>query len=118
MASENQTFNNQGINPKDATDCKIYYSYTILSKFATFRLLNDCGMQKIIREITPLTQADCFTIFSRIKSEFDFPLHSHEELELNFIMNAKGARRIVGDHIGDIDDLELVLVGSNLPHVW
>lgn len=75
-------------------------------------------MQKIIREITPLTQADCFTIFSRIKSEFDFPLHSHEELELNFIMNAKGARRIVGDHIGDIDDLELVLVGSNLPHVW
>lgn len=81
-------------------------------------LLNDCGMQKTIREITPLTQADCFTIFSRIKSEFDFPLHSHEELELNFIMNAKGARRIVGDHIGDIDDLELVLVGSNLPHVW
>ncbi len=75
-------------------------------------------MQKTIREITPLTQADCFTIFSRIKSEFDFPLHSHEELELNFIMNAKGARRIVGDHIGDIDDLELVLVGSNLPHVW
>jgi AraC-like DNA-binding protein len=72
----------------------------------------------ILREITPLTNSDCFTIFSRTKSEFDFPLHSHEELELNFIMNAKGARRVIGDHIGEIDDLEMVLVGSNLPHVW
>lgn len=75
-------------------------------------------MQNIVREITPLTQGDCFTIFSRTKSEFDFPLHSHEELELNFIRNAKGAKRIIGDHIGEIDELELVLIGSNLPHVW
>ena len=76
-------------------------------------------MQKdIMREITPLTSSDCFTIFTRVKSEFDFPLHCHEELELNFIMNAKGAKRVVGDHIAEIDDLELVLVGSNLPHVW
>jgi len=72
----------------------------------------------LLREITPLTNSDCFTLFSRVKSEFDFPLHYHEELELNFIMNAKGARRVVGDHIAEIDDLELVLVGSNLPHVW
>lgn len=72
----------------------------------------------ILREITPLTQSDCFTIFSRVKSEFDFPMHCHEELELNFIMNAKGAKRVVGDHIDEIDDLELILVGSNLPHVW
>ncbi len=71
-----------------------------------------------MREITPLTGSDCFTIFTRVKSEFDFPLHCHEEFELNFIMNAKGAKRVVGDHIGEIDDLELVLVGSNLPHFW
>ncbi|MBL7743377.1 MAG: helix-turn-helix domain-containing protein [Chitinophagaceae bacterium] len=72
----------------------------------------------IMREITPLTSSDCFTLFTRVKSEFDFPLHCHEELELNFILNAKGARRVVGDHIAEIDDAELVLVGSNLPHVW
>ena len=76
-------------------------------------------MQKsIMREITPLTSSDCFTIFSRVKSEFNFPIHSHEELELNFIENAKGATRLIGDHIAEIDDLELVLVGSNLPHAW
>lgn len=72
----------------------------------------------ILREIIPLTSSDCFTIFRRKKTEFDFPLHNHEEMELNFISNAKGARRIIGDHIGTIGDLELVLIGSNLPHVW
>jgi AraC-like DNA-binding protein len=72
----------------------------------------------IIREITPLTQNDCFTIFSRVKKEFSFPLHYHEELELNLIINAKGARRIVGDHIDTIDDMELVLVGPNVYHAW
>jgi AraC-like DNA-binding protein len=72
----------------------------------------------IIREITPLTQNDCFTIFSRVKKEFTFPLHYHEELELNLIINAKGARRIVGDHIDTINDLELVLVGPNMYHAW
>lgn len=72
----------------------------------------------ILKEITPLTSSDCFTIFSRTKTEFDFPLHFHEELELNLIINAKGAKRMIGDHIEEIDDLELVLVGSNLPHVW
>ena len=75
-------------------------------------------MSAIHREVTPLTQSDCFTLFSRLKKEFDFPLHYHEEYELNFIANAKGAKRIVGDHSEVIGDLELVLVGSNLPHGW
>ena len=74
--------------------------------------------KNMLKEITPLTQADCFTLFSRIKTEFDFPLHYHEEFELNFISNAKGARRVVGDHLEEITELELVLVGSNLQHAW
>ncbi len=74
--------------------------------------------KKLLREITPLTQGDCFTIFSRTKKEFDFPLHYHEEFELNFISNGKGAKRVIGDHMGEIDDLELILVGPNLQHGW
>ncbi|MDQ6904730.1 MAG: AraC family transcriptional regulator [Bacteroidota bacterium] len=74
--------------------------------------------QKILREITPLTQSDCFTIFSRSKKEFDFPLHFHEEYELNFIRNAEGAQRVVGDHVEEIGNIELVLVGPNLQHGW
>lgn len=73
---------------------------------------------KLLREITPLTSNDCFTLFSRTKNKFDFPLHYHEEFELNFIKNAKGAKRVIGDHIDEIDDLELVLAGSNLQHGW
>jgi AraC-like DNA-binding protein len=72
----------------------------------------------IVREITPLTQNDCFTIFSREKREFDFPLHNHDDMELNLILNGPGAQRIIGDHIGEIDDMELVCVGPNLAHGW
>jgi len=72
----------------------------------------------VIREITPLTQSDCFTMFSRVKKKFNFPLHYHEEYELNLILNAKGAKRIVGDHIEIIDDAELVFIGPNQYHAW
>ncbi|MBC9931227.1 helix-turn-helix transcriptional regulator [Chitinophaga qingshengii] len=73
---------------------------------------------KLLREITPLTQSDCFSLFTREKTAFDFPLHYHDEFELNFIQHAPGARRIIGDHIEEIEDLELVLVGPNLQHGW
>lgn len=72
----------------------------------------------VMREITPLTASDCFTIFSRVKNKFDFPLHYHEEYELNLILNAKGAKRVVGGSIEVIDDLELILIGPNLYHAW
>lgn len=74
--------------------------------------------QEIIKEITPLTESDFYMLFAREKETFDFPLHYHEEYELNLIINASGARRIVGDHISTIDDHELVFIGSNLPHGW
>lgn len=75
-------------------------------------------LKNVFREITPLTSNDCFTIFTRKKKDFNFPLHMHEELELNLIINASGAKRIVGDHIEEIGSYELVLVGPNLPHGW
>jgi AraC-like DNA-binding protein len=75
-------------------------------------------LKDVLREITPLNQYDCYTIFSRHKQEFTFPLHNHEEMELNLILNAAGTQRIIGDHIDIIDDMELVLIGPNLPHGW
>lgn len=82
-------------------------------------MLNESYLfKKVMREITPLTNNDCFSIFSRRKKEFTFPLHTHEEMELNLILGGAGTQRIIGDHIGEIADAELVLVGSNLPHGW
>ena len=70
------------------------------------------------REITPLNTGDCLLVFDRERGDFSFPLHFHPEYELNFISNAAGAVRVVGDHRSTISDLELVLVGPNLPHHW
>lgn len=73
---------------------------------------------KIHREITPLTEGDCFLVFNRKKTFFDFPIHFHPEFEINYIYNAAGARRVVGDHISYIGEYELVLIGPNLFHGW
>jgi AraC-like DNA-binding protein len=75
-------------------------------------------MKTLYREVTPLSPDDCFTVFSRYKSDFDFPLHCHDEYELNFIGGGTGVKRIVGYHMGEIGDPELVLIGGNLPHAW
>ncbi|MDI1255603.1 MAG: AraC family transcriptional regulator [Flavobacterium sp.] len=70
------------------------------------------------REIAPLSSGDSFLVFDRIKDNFDFPVHYHPEFEINFILNGKGVKRVVGDNIEDIDDIELVLIGPNLYHGW
>jgi YesN/AraC family two-component response regulator len=76
------------------------------------------NISKIHREITPLSMEDSFLVFDRVKDNFDFPIHYHPEYEINFIQNGKGVKRVVGDHIEEIDDVELVLVGPNLYHGW
>ena len=74
---------------------------------------------EILREITPLSSEDCFVIIDRTKTNFNYPVHVHPEYEMNFIENSKGARRIVGDSIEEIDDLELCLIGNDkLEHGW
>lgn len=75
-------------------------------------------MTKFYREIPPLSAGDSFLVFDRMKDKFDFPIHFHPEYEINFILNGKGVKRIVGDHIEEIDEIELVLVGPNLYHGW
>ena len=70
------------------------------------------------REIVPLAAQDSFLVFDRVKDEFDYPIHYDPEFEINFILNGKGVKRVVGDNIEEIDDIELVLVGPNLYHGW
>lgn len=73
----------------------------------------------IIHEITPLSDKDCFYIADRRKSEFTYPLHSHNEYEINYIENAEGVRRIVGDSVEIIGKYDLTLIaGEDLAHVW
>ncbi|CDF80810.1 transcriptional regulator, AraC family [Formosa agariphila KMM 3901] len=73
---------------------------------------------EIHREITPLKENDCFLVFDRKRKEFSFPIHFHPEYEINFIKNATGGKRIIGDHISEINEYELVMVGPNIYHGW
>lgn len=75
--------------------------------------------ENFIREITPLSDKDCFYIADRHKKEFTYPMHSHKEFELNFVEHAPGVRRVVGDSAEVIGDYDLVLITSpDLEHVW
>lgn len=73
---------------------------------------------KIITEITPLSEKDCFYLVDRYKDRFTFPIHRHEEYELNFLINCNGARRIVGDSVETVGDYDLALIGNGIEHGW
>ena len=73
----------------------------------------------VLREITPLGEHDFMYVADRHKKEFDYPIHCHEIMELNFVENAAGARRVVGDSSEVIGDYDLALItSSDLEHVW
>jgi len=75
--------------------------------------------RRIIHEITPLMGKDVLYIADRHKKEFTYPIHNHSVYELNFVENAKGVRRIVGDSQEVIGDYDLCLITSpHLEHVW
>jgi AraC-like DNA-binding protein len=75
--------------------------------------------KSIIREITPISDEDCFYVMDRVKSSFSYPIHCHDDFELNFVENAAGAKRIVGDSSEIIGNYDLVLItGKELEHAW
>ncbi len=73
----------------------------------------------VLHEITPLSESDCLYVIERKKADFNYPIHTHKEFEINYIENAKGAERVVGDSIEEIGDYELVMISNeNLEHGW
>ncbi len=56
-------------------------------------------------------------IDSNVYPNFYNPWHYHEELELTLVLKSYGQRQ-VGDDVENFYPGDLVLVGSNLPHVW
>lgn len=74
---------------------------------------------KVHIEVPPISENDTFVAFERRKSGFDYPVHVHDEIEINFLKGAAGAHRIMGDTIETIGNKELVLVANpSLEHTW
>lgn len=74
-------------------------------------------MNEIQQEIVPITQDDLFVIKNHPNAKFDYPIHCHPEYEINLVMNTSGIR-VVGDDEEAFDELDLVMTGPFVPHVW
>lgn len=53
----------------------------------------------------------------RLDDAIPFVWHHHPEFELTLTLNSRG-QRFIGDHVGNYEHGDLVLVGPNLPHTW
>ncbi|MFA5646685.1 MAG: AraC family transcriptional regulator [Bacteroidales bacterium] len=74
-------------------------------------------MSTIVREITPLKDEDLFILLNNKQAKFDYQMHFHSDYELNMVCNTAG-KRLVGDSMEPFTDFDLILMGSNLPHLW
>lgn len=74
-------------------------------------------MNEIQQEIVPITQDDLFVVKNHPNAKFDYPIHCHPEYEINLVMNTSGTR-VVGDDEEAFDELDLVMTGPFVPHVW
>ena len=95
--------------------CKIHFFVVILQQI----FITLTPMKEIFNEITHLEPLDIFYVGDRHKTYFEYPAHCHEVFELNFVENAAGVVRTIGDSHEQIGDLDLVLItGSKLVHIW
>jgi len=74
-------------------------------------------MKDYQKEITPLAFDDLFIVLNHHAAKFDYPVHYHCDFEINLVIDTHG-KRIVGDSSEDFNELDLVLIGSNVPHAW
>ena len=74
-------------------------------------------MSEIQQEICPITNEDLFIILDHTNAKFEYPIHCHPEYEINLVINTKGTR-VVGDSEEAFSDLDFVMTGPYIPHVW
>lgn len=73
-------------------------------------------MKPSFEKLVPDTDQS-FRCFDRRSLTSPLKWHLHPEIELTYVDTGSGSR-LVGDHIGEYADHDLVLLGSNLPHTW
>ena len=74
-------------------------------------------MKYILKEITPLGKNDLFIANYWPDNQMDFPLHFHEDYELNLTLNVRG-KRILGNLVEDFTEKDLVITTPNVLHCY
>lgn len=72
---------------------------------------------KLILQRLPQEPDKSFIVYHEKEPFLSSPWHYHPEYELLLILKSSG-KRIIGDHIGYFQPGDLVLMGSQLPHVY
>jgi AraC-like DNA-binding protein len=68
-------------------------------------------------EKVPVHLTSSIFLKREITPYMDYPWHYHPEHEIIFVEKSYGIR-LMGNHIGNFSDGDLMFIGSNLPHVW
>lgn len=68
-------------------------------------------------ENIPVNLSSSIAVKREITPYMDYPWHYHPEYEIIFVEKSYGIR-LMGNHIGNFSDGDLVFISSNLPHVW
>lgn len=74
-------------------------------------------MKPFLEKILPPADSSWTLLDRRLEDGIPFEWHHHPEFELTLTVNSRG-HRYVGDHIGEYDDGDLVLLGPGLAHSW
>jgi AraC-like DNA-binding protein len=73
-------------------------------------------MQPKLEKI-PIHLSSSIAVKREITPYMDYPWHYHPEYEIIFVEKSYGIR-LMGNHIGNFNDGDLMFISSNLPHVW
>jgi AraC-like DNA-binding protein len=97
----------------------LFYLYFL--KFRCFKQIlcfsqSDAFMKPILSKISHPNDS-AILVKHDVAPYIDYPLHFHPEYELVLIEKGYG-RRIIGDHVDNFTDGDLVFLSPNLPHIW
>lgn len=70
---------------------------------------------KLLKHVVPLEGS--FKVWKNAHPYRHNPWHYHPEIEINLVENGTGTL-FVGDHIEQYLEMDLFILGSNLPHEW
>ena len=75
-----------------------------------------CQLEPKLEKIFP-NLSSSIAVKREVTEYMDYPWHYHPEFEIIFVEKSYGIR-LMGNHIGNFSNGDLMFISPNLPHVW